>query len=179
MDYSSIAFQPLQDSSTLNLSGTDPILGGMSTLRRRQDIDFDLVDSTPDPTISPNNYTDYNQQAAIAAVVADVSSDPLPQRRDVTGDAVMVSTTPGGYSKVVIPGTAAINAPLNCNGADTFIGSRLFSSGPFDESLCAAVCTAQSNYNLKHPPSSGLPKTCQFYNTYVLFRDGVPQGQYW
>lgn len=148
-------------------------------LVRRQDIDFDLVDSTPDPTIAPNNYTDYNRQAAINAVVADIGSDPLPQKRETPRFRDIYNTAQNGYSTIIVPGSAALNAPLNCNGADTFIGSKLFNSGPFDESLCAAACTAQSAYNLKHPPSSGTPKLCQYYNTYVLLKDGVSQGQYW
>ena len=148
-------------------------------LRRRQEIDFGHVDSTPDPTIAPNNYIDYNRQAAINAVVADIISDPLPQKHDTLTLKDLYNTASGGYSSVVVPSSAALNARLNCNGADTFIGSKLFDPGPFDESLCAAACTAQSAYNLKHPPSSGSPELCQFYNTYVLFKDGISQGQYW
>ncbi|KAG9739718.1 hypothetical protein KCU73_g9405, partial [Aureobasidium melanogenum] len=157
---------------------SDPSLGGIARIRRRQEIDFDLVDSTPDPTIAPNDYTDYNQQAAIDAVVADILSDPLPQKRDSLAPRDIYNTAPGGYSSIVVSSSVALSAPLNCNGADTFIESKLFTSGPFDETLCAAACTAQSAYNLKHPPSSGFPKLCQFYNTYVLLKDGVSQGQY-
>ncbi|KAG9528189.1 hypothetical protein KCU93_g4603, partial [Aureobasidium melanogenum] len=172
--------QPLQDATNLNGSVpySDPSLGGIARIRRRQEIDFDLVDSTPDPTIAPNDYTDYNQQAAIDAVVADIFSDPLPQKRDSLAPRDIYNTAPGGYSSIVVSSSVALSAPLNCNGPDTFIGSKLFTSGPFDETLCAAACTAQSAYNLKHPPSSGSPKLCQFYNTYVLLKDGVSQGQY-
>jgi hypothetical protein len=148
-----------------------------ATLHRRQDVDYTLVDSTPDPVIAPNNYTDYDQQAAINAVVADISSDPLPQKRSVPSSDV--NAPPSGYAKVAVPVNATINAPLNCNKADTFMGSKLFTSGPFDERLCAAACTAQTSYNLKHPPASGSAKTCQFYSTHVLRKDGASQGQYW
>ncbi|KAH0365933.1 hypothetical protein KCU65_g5750, partial [Aureobasidium melanogenum] len=155
-----------------------PSLGGVTRIRRCQEIDFDLEDSTPDPTIAPNNYTNYNQQAAIDAVVADILGDPLPQRRAALTPRDMYDTAPGGYSSIVVSSSAALSAPLNCNGANTFIGSKLFTSGPFDESLCAAACTAQSAYNLKHPLASGLPKLCQYYNTYVLLKDGVSRGQH-
>jgi hypothetical protein len=148
-----------------------------AALHRRQDIDYKLVDSTPDPVIAPNNYTDYDQQAAINAVVADISRNPLSQKRSIPSQDV--NTPPSGYASVAVPVNATINAPLNCNKADTFMGSRLFTSGPFDERLCAAACTAQTAYNLKHPPASGSPKTCQFYSTYVLRKDGASQGQYW
>ncbi|KAH0376000.1 hypothetical protein KCU92_g9981, partial [Aureobasidium melanogenum] len=126
VDYSGFDLQPLQDASALNGATLNPILGGVATLRRRQDIDFALVDSTPDPVVAPNNYTNYNQQAAINAVLAEIISNPLPQKRSLS----------------VKEHSAAVNAPLNCNGADTFMGSKLFSSRPFDESLCAVACTA-------------------------------------
>lgn len=175
IDYSNIEFLPLQAPPNGSVLSSDPVLGGFA-LRRRQDINFELVDSAPDPTIAPNNYTDYNQQAAIDAVIASVDSNPLPQKRDavVTSGGALT-----GYSGVALVPSAAINAPLNCNGDDTFMGARLFSSGPFDPILCAAACTAQNAYNLKHPPRSGSPKLCQFYNTYVLLKDGASQGQYW
>lgn len=38
--------------------------------------------------------------------------------------------------------------------------------------------SSQSAYNVAHPPSKGSPKTCQFYNTYGLYKNGVYQGQY-
>ncbi|KEQ91569.1 hypothetical protein AUEXF2481DRAFT_32950 [Aureobasidium subglaciale EXF-2481] len=148
---------------------------------RRQDIDFDLVDDTPEPSKSPTDTQNYNQASAIAAVINDVNTDPLPQqttdstslsRRDV------VVVTADGYSQNTVLDGAAINAPLNCNKADTFMGVKLFNDGPFDTTLCAAACTAQTKYNLKHPPTSGQAKSCRFYNTYEMYKDSVYQGQY-
>ncbi|OCL15259.1 hypothetical protein AOQ84DRAFT_358179 [Glonium stellatum] len=83
-----------------------------------------------------------------------------------------------GYTGPTYLGTAAINAPLDCAGGDTFMGSKVFTSGPFDAGLCSAACTAQSQYNLRHPPATGNPSTCQFYNTYILLKNGVSVGQY-
>ncbi|KAK7949322.1 uncharacterized protein PG986_010208 [Apiospora aurea] len=73
---------------------------------------------------------------------------------------------------------AAINAPPDCTGANTFMGAKVFTSGPFDVGLCAAACEAQTAYNLQHPPASGAPLTCQLFNTYMLMRDGTAVGQY-
>ncbi|KAI5199443.1 hypothetical protein E4T39_06261 [Aureobasidium subglaciale] len=149
---------------------------------RRQDIDFDLVDDTPEPSKSPTDTRNYDQASAIAAVINEVNSDPLPQqtsnstsllRRDV------VVVTADGYSQNTALDGAAINAPLNCNKADTYMGVKLFNDGPFDTTLCAAACTAQTKYNLRNPPKSGQAKTCQFYNTYEMYKDTVYQGQYW
>jgi hypothetical protein len=87
---------------------------------RRQDIDFDLVDETPEPPKSPTDTRNYNQDSAIAAVINDINSDPLPQqtadnltllRRDV------IVTTADGYNPNTPLDGAAINAPLNCNKA--------------------------------------------------------------
>lgn len=84
-----------------------------------------------------------------------------------------------GYTGPTYLGSAAINAPLDCSGADTYIQPKVFTDGPFDAGLCAAACSAQSAYNLRHPPTDGTkPKTCQFFNTYMLLKNGVPEGQY-
>ncbi|KAK8097518.1 hypothetical protein PG984_016657 [Apiospora sp. TS-2023a] len=84
-----------------------------------------------------------------------------------------------GYTGPTYLGNAAINAPLDCSGADTYIQPKVFTDGPFDAGLCAAACSAQSDYNLRHPPTDGTkPKTCQFFNTYMLLKNGQPEGQY-
>jgi len=149
------------------------LVNSTSKLRRRQDIDFALADSMPDPANTTSSA--YNQASALAAVVADINSDPLVQKRNSAVNKRAIS----GYTDSISLGNAALNAPLNCNGADTYMGSKLWNDNIFDEARCATACTAQSAYNLKHPPSKGSPKTCQFYNTYVLYKNEVSQGQYW
>ncbi|KAI4846510.1 hypothetical protein E4T44_05023 [Aureobasidium sp. EXF-8845] len=146
---------------------------GLSSLTRRQSIDFALADELPDPVaVDPNSY---NRTEAINAVIAEVNDDPLLQKRD----SVLVGRDGStGYTSSISLGNAAMSAPLNCNNADTYMGSRLWNDGFFDETRCAAACTAQSIYNAKHPPSTGQPKLCQFYNTYILLKNGVKQGQY-
>ncbi|KAH0270130.1 hypothetical protein KCU91_g8282, partial [Aureobasidium melanogenum] len=148
-------------------------------LARRQDVDFDLVDEAPEPTVAIDDSSNYNQQAAIDAVVSEVEANPLPQRRDTDLHRrdIVVETSSGYTSNVQIQ-DAAISAPKNCQGSDTFLGSKLFTTGPFDTTLCAAACTAQSEYNVRHPLAGGVAKTCQFYNTYAMYRNGVYQGQY-
>ncbi|PSN74204.1 hypothetical protein BS50DRAFT_605806 [Corynespora cassiicola Philippines] len=74
---------------------------------------------------------------------------------------------------------AAINAPLDCNDSfDTYMGVKIFTEGPYDPKLCAAACTATSDYNREHPPEIGPVKTCQFFNTYILLKNGQFEGQY-
>ena len=84
-------------------------------LEARQDIDFDLVDSTPDPTIRPEDTSNFNPSAAIASVVAAVTASPLPQsKRGLEARAIVINTY-AGYTDNVPIGNAAINAPLDCN----------------------------------------------------------------
>lgn len=81
-----------------------------------------------------------------------------------------------GFTGTALP--AAINAPLDCNGKDTYMGSKLLTTGVFDAGLCATACMSQNTYNLQHPPASGSPQLCKFFTTYLMSKNGVPQGQY-
>ncbi|KAM0172583.1 hypothetical protein ACHAPF_007319 [Botrytis cinerea] len=84
--------------------------------------------------------------------------------------------TPSGYNPPTSLAGASINAPLDCNKNDTYLGSRFFTDTPFDISLCTAACDATTAFNIAHPPASGI-QTCQFINTYILYLNGVAQGQ--
>lgn len=53
------------------------------------------------------------------------------------------------------------------------MGVKYFNSGPFDPSLCAAACTAQTKYNL----ATGSDQTCQFWTTFMTAKNGVVQAQ--
>ncbi|GAW23221.1 hypothetical protein ANO14919_127720 [Xylariales sp. No.14919] len=75
-------------------------------------------------------------------------------------------------------GNAAINAPLNCLGQDTYMGSKIFTTSYFDVGLCAAACVSQNEYNTAHPPDTGAPKLCRFFVTFLSERNGSPEGQY-
>ncbi|TGO90243.1 hypothetical protein BPOR_0073g00180 [Botrytis porri] len=84
--------------------------------------------------------------------------------------------TPGGYNQPTSLAGASINAPLDCKKADTYLGSRFFTDTPFDVSLCTAACDATTAFNVAHPSATGV-QTCQFINTYILYLNGVAQGQ--
>lgn len=88
-------------------------------------------------------------------------------------------STPAGYTGPNALGQAAINAPLDCNGDDTYLTFKTFTSGPFDAAKCAAACTAESQWARANPPSDGSePRTCQFFNTYLLYKNGKSVAQY-
>ncbi|KAI7526860.1 glycoside hydrolase, partial [Hortaea werneckii] len=89
--------------------------------------------------------------------------------------------SPAGYGPATPLGNAAINAPYDKYGFDSYMGSAIFTSGPFNAQLCADACSMKSAYNRAHPPTDGSPvQTCQFFNTYILYMNGPsnPQGQY-
>ncbi|PSK46069.1 hypothetical protein B9Z65_5037 [Elsinoe australis] len=89
--------------------------------------------------------------------------------------------TPPGYASPVFLNNAAINAPYDSFGFDSYMGVALFNSGPFDIKLCADACSLKSQYNLAHPATDGTPvTTCQFFNTYILYinQSSNVQGQY-
>jgi hypothetical protein len=77
---------------------------------------------------------------------------------------------------------AAINAPyIQKNGQtyDTYNGMRLFNNGPYDPSLCAAACEAQTDYDRTHlADANGEYKPCNFFTSYILTKNGVPLGTY-
>lgn len=65
--------------------------------------------------------------------------------------------------------TATMNAPLwDCSNTWTYLGYKMFQSGPYDPNLCAAACDAQTAYNVAHPPSKGKPVKCAAFGTYIL-----------
>ena len=102
----------------------------------------------------------------------------------ITGSNGYVNNTlvsPPGYGTANYLGNAAINAPLDSYGYNTYLGSAIFNNGPFNASLCAEACSTKSAYALAHPPTDGSPvQTCQFFNTYILYINNTNnlQGQY-
>lgn len=109
---------------------------------------------------------------------------------DTNGQAFhVVITGSNGYSKTgkgaitvrdFNPPTnlpAAINAPL-LNGKDTYNGMRLFNDNPYDPSLCAAACEAQTTFDKEHPASDGTYNPCNFFVSYILTKNDVPLGTY-
>ncbi|CAD0046852.1 unnamed protein product [Aureobasidium pullulans] len=87
---------------------------------------------------------------------------------------------PSGYSDATYLNNAAINAPYDALGYNTYMGAKVFATGPFNATLCAEACNAQNVYNIANPPADGAPvQTCQFFNTYLLFLNNTQAlGQY-
>ncbi|KAI0010758.1 hypothetical protein F4779DRAFT_638391 [Xylariaceae sp. FL0662B] len=92
-----------------------------------------------------------------------------------------------GYMKTAIPpvpgfngeplGSLTIDATVDCNGKNTYIGSKIFTTSVFDPNLCAAACTSQNEYDLLHL-LTGEPMICRFFTTYLMAKNGNPEGQY-
>ncbi|EDU44238.1 hypothetical protein PtrSN002B_001961 [Pyrenophora tritici-repentis] len=110
----------------------------------------------------------------------------------------VVITASNGYSKLdgsackPVPTVAGFNAPANLPAAinaplitkdgseyDTYNGMRLFNTNPYDPSLCAAACQAQTNFDKNHLANAkGEYKPCNFFTSYILTKNGVPLGTY-
>ncbi|KAF1995427.1 hypothetical protein P154DRAFT_500294 [Amniculicola lignicola CBS 123094] len=75
----------------------------------------------------------------------------------------------------LLPG--AINAPYD-NGVDTYLGMKLYNNGPYDPFVCASACQAQTAYDRATAGPDGSYKPCNFFNSYILSKNGVPQGTY-
>ncbi|THX57875.1 hypothetical protein D6D06_03446 [Aureobasidium pullulans] len=147
-----------------------------------------------DPTVNPNDQSCANPPSTTnikcvfwgGPVNGENAKNAGQWRKDfhvvIAGSNGYVSNkivTPPGCTTPVYLGNAAINAPFDCNGKDTYLGVRIFQKGPFDISKCAAACEAQADYARAHPPANGGEiKTCQFFNTYMLMKNGSPVGQY-
>lgn len=93
----------------------------------------------------------------------------------------VVITASNGYvltSSVDPLSGKAINAPLDCNKNDAYMGMRLLTdNAPFDPQRCAAICEATTQYNIDHPEAGKAPRLCKFYNTYILNKNYISQGQ--
>lgn len=84
-----------------------------------------------------------------------------------------------GYSAPTILNNVSINAPLDCNNRDTYMGFKLFTSGAYDPRLCTAACDAQNVYNTEHPPQDITQlKLCKLITSYLLLKNGEPEGQF-
>ncbi|KAK3327787.1 hypothetical protein B0T19DRAFT_173705 [Cercophora scortea] len=88
-------------------------------------------------------------------------------------NAYTKSTGPSvdGYEGPVAFGNASINAPAPVI-EHGYLRTQTFGSNvPFDVSLCAASCQAQTDYNAKHGTFGG--QACVFFNAYVLYKNGA------
>jgi hypothetical protein len=80
-------------------------------------------------------------------------------------------------------GNAAINAPLDTTPGvtypDTYVTFKVYDTGRYDPSLCAVACQSQTLYDHNNPAQGVTTyKACNFFNSYILLQNGVPQGTY-
>lgn len=80
------------------------------------------------------------------------------------------SAGPSGYTGTFL-GDKAINAETDTITSGYMV-VKTFTSGPFDPSLCATACDAQTSYSAAHSDSTGAYDTCVFYNTYIPLENG-------
>ncbi|KAI4920641.1 uncharacterized protein J4E92_008284 [Alternaria infectoria] len=93
------------------------------------------------------------------------------------GYSSLTTQSAEGYKQVELKNNA-INSPLDCNKQGSYMGYKLFVQPAFDAKLCAAACKEQNKWATEHPPADGKPQLCRYFNTYILLKNGVSQGQY-
>ncbi|OHF01820.1 FAD binding domain-containing protein [Colletotrichum orchidophilum] len=87
-----------------------------------------------------------------------------------------------GYSKLAPPPSYdGFTGPVAFGGAtqapNSYMGSKYY-PGPYDPIQCAAACKANTKYDHDHPRADGTYDACNFFNSYVLSKNNVPQGTY-
>lgn len=181
--YGYLGLTTLQSYDTISCASKCNAIQGCSAFNIyfERDPSVDPASNCPDPASTTNIKCVFWGGPVTAANAKNAGQYRTQFQVVIAGSNGYVSKSIGpqdGYNGPNVLGNAAINAPLDCGGFNTFMGSKIFTSGPFDAGLCSAACTAQSNYNLQHPPKTGKPQTCQFYNTYMLYKNNIAQGQY-
>ncbi|EPS39785.1 hypothetical protein H072_6239 [Dactylellina haptotyla CBS 200.50] len=75
----------------------------------------------------------------------------------------------------------SINAPL-LDGVDTYMGFKNYPNADlnldyYDPTVCATACDAQTAYSGRHHASTPCSyKACNFFDAYVVLKDGKAQG---
>ncbi|KAL9095300.1 MAG: hypothetical protein Q9165_002557 [Trypethelium subeluteriae] len=145
-----------------------------------RDPSINPADACPNPS-STANY----KCSLFGAPTCDDMATNVGQYRDQFHVVIAGSN---GYNKVAAPPAqtnftgptelgGAIQAPLNAQGKDTYLGMRLFSI--YDPSQCAAVCQSTTAYDKKHlVDSNGNYAACNFFNTYILSKNNNVVGMY-
>ncbi|KAL0930602.1 uncharacterized protein CTRU02_214677 [Colletotrichum truncatum] len=87
-----------------------------------------------------------------------------------------------GYAKnAAPPAEEGFDGPTAFGGAiqapNSYMGVKYY-AGVYDPGLCAAACKATTAYDRRHPRADGTYDACNFFNSYVLSENGVPQGTY-
>jgi hypothetical protein len=89
-----------------------------------------------------------------------------------------VQEIPGYQSDYL--GFGAIEAPKDCQGIDTYIGYKQFdiiSNATYNVARCAAACEETSAYNLRHAFHGIETRVCNFFNSYILNKNGESHAQ--
>lgn len=123
-----------------------------------------------DGTITPQtSITDGQLQGEFRAVMAGSNA----YVKDVTAanDSNSLRALEDEWTSEEYENGAAIEAPLDCNGNDTYMGMSAWDDGKFDAQRCIEACKAADDHDLKD-------RTCNFVNTYMQRQDGVPVAQH-
>ncbi|KAG9191065.1 hypothetical protein G6011_09153 [Alternaria panax] len=85
--------------------------------------------------------------------------------KDINGT---MPSVPAGFAIEEYSKGAAIEAPLDCNGKDTYMGLEHWSDSRFETQRCIDVCKKTHD----------AARQCRFVNTYMQRRNNVPTTQH-
>lgn len=122
----------------------------------------------PYSTTTVKPYTTTTSTSTSTSTIPTTTTTPFPYPQP----------TPPNYS---VPGytgsdlhNGAILAPTDPS-CYTFITEKTWNDGqPFSPQRCVDACEAETKFNQEYLNSRA---TCRFVNTYILFKNGVPQSQ--
>lgn len=87
------------------------------------------------------------------------------------GDKNISAAVPKGWVTQKYSNGAAISAPLDCHGVDTYMGMSYWRDGRFNAQRCIDACEAAGKTDLQN-------RKCNFVNTYMQRKNGVPVSQH-
>lgn len=147
----------------------------------------------PDSSVCPNPPSTTNIKCTLYGY--PVSGDYATNTGQWRSSFQVVIAGSNGYVKTLPPsatanftnnatyGNAAMQAPLDSkyqyDSGNTFILSKT-DTNPYSPAICAAYCQAQTAYNKANPgkssSGSSVYKACNYFNQYILMKDGDAQG---
>lgn len=146
-----------------------------------------------DPSLDANNANCPNPPSTINYKCtlwgAPVCDDEATNYGQYRAHFQVVITASNAYNKVAPP------APIECFSGPTELGGAIntptntgsymgYKYYPFSQDqgytpqTCAAACQSTTQYNQKHPDSTGFYQSCIQFNSYILSKNGTPLGLY-
>lgn len=108
--------------------------------------------------------------AVMAGSNAYIKDNSL-KKASLKNDTTILRAIEGDWIAEEYEQGAAIEAPLDCHGHDTYMGMTAWDDGQFDAQRCIDACKTSDDYGLQD-------RKCRFVNTYMERQNNVPVSQH-